>query len=275
MALHLEGTESPVFDPLRVHGGAVPGTARPGLDDLRKLLDARRPPVVVAGGHPLTLVPQLPKPLSFEEKYEARVYLRGELQVRGSDWHDCFNVLVWLAFPRAKAALNARHFEALKQQVAVGTPNRGPAQDALTLFDEGGVVVVSSDPALLTLLRGWRWKELFWEQRRRLVEGMQFFLFGHAVYQKMLRPFLGIACRGIVLEAEPELLSAPLPQRLAEIDVRTAAHIADPSRMMATRELAVVPVLGYPGWHPDNGTESFYDNKEYFRPARAREKRDK
>jgi hypothetical protein len=259
---------SPLFEPLRVHGGAVFDTAWPGLDDFQRLLDGRDPPVRVASGRPLTLVRQSPKPLVFEDKYEARTYLRGELQVRRDHWHDTLNVLVWLAFPRSKAALNARHFAALKAQAAAGARNRGPTQDALTLFDEGGVVVASSDDGLLELLREWRWKELFWENRARLQARMHFALFGHAIYEKALRPFMGITGRGILLEVEPELLSAPPRERLAEFDARLAAHLSDPDRLKATRELAVVPVLGVPGWHADNENEAFYDNTDYFRPAR-------
>jgi hypothetical protein len=308
---------SPIFEPLRVHGGAVFDTAWPGLDGFQRLLDARDPPVRVASGRPLAIVRQSPKPLVFEDKYEARIYLRGELQVRRDHWHDYFNLLVWLAFPRSKAALNARHFAALKAQAAAGAPNRGPAQDALTLFDEGGVVVASSDEALLDLLREWRWKELFWEGRSRLAARMQFMLFGHAVYEKALQPFLGrvealsrgpvirgcdgggaheptgsldalqptpgshlppqrqallrrpsATSRGILLKVEAELLAAPLRERLAEIDARLAAHLSDPERLNATRELAVVPILGVPGWHPGNASEGFYDDKDYFRPGR-------
>ncbi len=265
---------SPAFEPLRVHGGAVFDTAWPGLDDFQRLLDARDPPVRVAGGRPLRIVRQGPKPVVLEDKYEARIHLRGELQVRKDHWHDYFNVLVWLAFPRSKAALNARHFAALREQQAAGAQNRGPAQDALTLFDEGGVVVASGDEELLGLLQEWRWKELFWANRTRLQARMRFVLFGHALYEKALRPFAGITGRGVVLRTEPELLAAPLPERLAELDARLAAHLADPGRLLATRELAVVPILGVPGWSADNERESYYDNTDYFRPGRSREKRD-
>ena len=257
-----ERVESQIFEPLRVHGGAVLDLAWPAMEDFERALAAREPPVRVASGRALALVRQGPKPLTFEDRYEARLYLRGELQVREADQHDHFNVLVWLAFPRAKAALNARHYEALRARAEAGAANRGPAQDALTLFDESGVVIASSDAGLAGMLQEWRWKDLFWANRGRLASRLQLFLFGHAAYQKMLRPFLGITCRGIVLDVEAGLLSAPLPQRLAEIDARVAAHVADPARMLATRELAVVPVLGYPGWHPDNGNEGFYDNTE-------------
>jgi len=312
---------SPIFEPLRVHGGtlfdAVLDKARPDLGDFQRLIDARDPPVRVAGGARLRVVPQGRRPAAFEDKYEARIHLKGELQVRPDSAHDAFNLLVWLAFPRAKAALNARHFAALREQSATGAANRGPAQDALTLLDEGGVVVASSDPGLLGLLRDWRWKDLFWRNRARLATHMQFLLFGHAVYEKALQPFLGRAeawsrgpvlrgcdgegvhestvlpgalqstpgphlpqqrqallrrpsttSRGILLEVEPALLSAPLHDRLTEIDARLAAHIGDPARVLATRELDVVPILGVPGWHPANEESGFYDNTDYFRPAR-------
>jgi hypothetical protein len=266
---------SPLFEALRIHGGAIFDASRPALEDFQGLLDAREPRVCVSNGKPLRLVRQGPRTSVPEEKYEARTYLHGELQVRENNLHDTFNVLVWLAFPRAKAALNARHFAALKEQTTTGAANRGPVQDALTLFDESGAVVVASDEELLALLREWRWKELFWENRARLVERMRFILFGHAVYEKALDPFLGIVSRGMLLKVEPELLAAPPRERLAELDIRLAAHIRDPGSILVTRELAVVPILGVPGWHPDNGREGFYDNTDYFQPARSREKRDK
>lgn len=259
---------SPMFEPLRLHGGTVFETAWPGPDDFQRLLDRRDPPVRVASGWPLQIVRQGRKPATFEEKYEARIYLRGELQVRRDHWHDTFNVLVWLAFPQAKAALNARHYAALREQLAARTANRGPAQDALTLFDEGGVIVTSCDDELLGLLREWRWKELFWGNRARVSAGMRFHLFGHALYEKALRPFIGVTGRGILLKVAPELLAALPAAQLAALDSSVAEHILDPRHLIATRELAVIPILGVPGWCADNEREAYYNNTDYFRPGR-------
>lgn len=266
---------SPVFEPLRVHGGAVFETRWPDLDDFQRLLDSREPPVQTAGGQRLRIVPQGRKPNAFQEKYEPRIYLKGELQVRRDHWHDYFNVLVWLAFPRAKAALNARQYSALEAQRTAGAPNRGPAQDALTLFDEGGVIVASGDGDLLHMLREWRWKDLFWGNRERLRTRARFMLFGHALHEKMLRPFSGITGRGILLDVGPELLAAPLREQLAVIDELTAVYLSRPDSLATTRELAVVPVLGVPGWRAENERESYYDNLDYFRPGRLKEMRDK
>ena len=264
---------SPVFEPLRAHGGAVLDLERPGLGDFQDLLDRRDPPVRVASGERLRIVPQKRRPVEFEDKYEARTYLKGELQVRAESLHDVFNVLVWLAFPGAKAALNARHFAALQEQRAAGSTNRGPAQDALTLFDEGGVIVVSTDPDILRMLREWRWKDLFWGNRQLLRERARFLLFGHALYEKMLSPYAGITGRGILLEVDEALLGASLPVQLAAIDALTASHLSRPGSLAATRDLAVVPVLGVPGWCAENDRETYYDDTDYFRAQRSREKR--
>src|SRR4029079_13270736 len=92
-----------------------------------------------------------------------------------------------------------------------------------------------------------------------------------AVYEKAMQPFPGIIGRGIVLEVEPALLAAPLRDRLGEIDARLGAHIGDAGRILTTRELDVVPILGVPGWYPANEEGAFYDNTDYFRPARRDE----
>jgi hypothetical protein len=264
---------SPMFEPLRA-GAPARGAHWPGHGELQHALEARVPPVSNARGMPLRVVPPGPRRGGPAEKYEARIFLEGALPVRPGDWHDYFNVLAWLSFPRTKAALNARHHAELGRQRAAGERNRGPTQDALTLFDEGGVIAAASDDRLLALLREWRWKELFWERRAQLAAHMRFFVFGHALYEKALQPFPGITGRGILLEVAPRLLAAPLAEQMAEVDGRAASWISDQERLKGTRELAVVPVFGVPGWHPDNDREEFYDDTDYFRPGRSRERRD-
>ena len=258
---------SPIYSPL-LPAAPARGDAWPSHAELQRALDARVPPVCNAAGMPLRAVPPGPRRGGLEAGYEARVFREGALAVRPGDWHDYFNVLVWLAFPRAKAALNERHHAELERQHAAGSRNRGPARDALTLLDEGGVIVAAADDALPGLLREWRWKELFWTRRSDLAARMRFFVFGHAIYEKALKPFPGIVSRGLVLRVEPALLEAPAADQVAALDGLAAEWIADPAHLRGTRELEVVPILGVPGWHPDNGREAFYDNTNYFRPAR-------
>ena len=259
-------SRSPMFGPLQTHVPESLPAQWPGLPMLRGMLDQRVPPVRVASGRPLRLVPQVAQRGRAELRYEERIYRSGELQVRTNNWHDLFNVLVWLAFPRAKAALNARHHAALSERARRDASNRGPVEDALTLFDEGGVIVAATSHELQGLLRAHEWKELFWRRRHAVVAEMRFYLFGHALYEKALRPFTGITGRGLCFDVNQDFLRSPVAMQLAELDDRVAAHIAAPERLAATRDLAHVPILGVPGWCADNEAESYYDNREYFRP---------
>ncbi|MBI4206848.1 MAG: DUF3025 domain-containing protein [Betaproteobacteria bacterium] len=260
---------SPMFEPLRVHGAALRTASWPSLDELRRLLAARKPPPATHGGARVSFVLQGRRSGVFAEKYEPRIYLRGEVQVRECDWHDLLNALVWLTFPRSKAALNGRHYRALLEQQANRAPNRGPVQDAMTLFDEGGVIVAARDRKLLRLIENFSWKELFWRNRPRVMTGMRFYLFGHALYEKALRPFSGITGRGILFEVEAEFLDAPLGVQISRLDDMVAARLGDAAGLRSTRELAPVPVLGVPGWCAGNARESYYDNVDYFRRGRG------
>jgi hypothetical protein len=256
---------SPMFEPLR--GRALSFTSQwPGLPALQSLLDLQDPPVRVASGALLRVVPHVRNAGRSEVRYEERIYRKGELPVRANDWHDLFNLLVWLTFPRAKAALNARHHSAFENRAPVGVTDRGPVEDALTLFDEGGVIVAATSPELLDLLRTFAWKELFWRNREAVAANMGFFLFGHALYEKALRPFAGITGRGLCFDVDPGFLQAPPAMQLAEMDARVAARIGATDRLTATRDLAPVPILGVPGWCAENEVESYYDNTDYFRP---------
>lgn len=259
----------PLFEPLRVHGSALAGGDWPTLNDLQAAFDVRG--VSSGSGKRLRVVAQRAvRARSFEQRYEARLYLAGELAVRPRHWHDVFNALVWLAFPRAKAAINARHYQALLAREQAGGVNRGPTQDALTLFDEGGVIVASSAPDLLDALRSFEWKRLFWRERERVVRHMRWMLFGHAIYEKALAPFVGITGRALLFDVDAAFHALPLATQLAVLDTRAAALIADTTLLNTTRELAPAPVLGVPGWWPANRDEAFYDNVDYFRPGRAR-----
>ncbi len=257
---------SPLFEPLRVYGTALCGVDWAELVELQAVIDERG--ILSSGGQPLRLVPQHARADAFEDRYEVRIYREGELQLRTRNWHDLFNLLAWIAFPRAKAALNARHYQALLDQQSRGVVNRGPAQDTLTLVDESGVIVVSSDADLLQDVRDFAWKRLFWERRERATKNMRWLLFGHALYEKALQPFLGITGHGVLLQVDHGFHMLTLVRQLDFIDGMLAGRIADPDLFRTTRELAPVPILGVPGWWPANNQSSFYDNTAYFRPGR-------
>lgn len=195
--------------------------------------------------------------------YEERIWRCGAVETRPDNWHDFFNALIWLAFPSAKAALNARHIRELQPAAA----DRGKARDAMTHFDECGLVVVADDPSLLELLRGFRWKELFWERRRELAAHLRFFVFGHGTCEQLLAPFRGLTAKAVLHEVSSDWLAQPLVGQLADLDHRLAAVIAA-GGLASPRELQPVPLLGIPGVTPANEDGAYYDDAWQFRSGR-------
>ena len=131
----------------------------------------------------------------------------------------------------------------------------------------------TSDPALLQYLRDFEWKRLFWRQRHDVQRRVRWFLFGHALYEKAVIPYVGMAGQGVLLTAANEFHAWTVARQLAFVDDIVAQRISDTTLFCATNELAPVPVLGVPSWWPANEDETFYDNQSYFRTGRRAKRR--
>ena len=113
----------------------------------------------------LTCVPAGPKPkkkrrrgrtpIALSSLYEGRIVEAHEVPTRPDDWHDLFNALAFCAFPRSKWALHARQYRCYRARLEPGMTRlpgaRTREQDALALFDEGGLIVCMSERAQATL----------------------------------------------------------------------------------------------------------------------------
>ena len=194
-------------------------------------------------GIPIRFVP----PGAKDAYYEVKVYRSGEVETRPDNLHDFFNALAWLAFPRAKARLNALHAAEIPREGG----KRGRLRDLLTIFDEGGALVLCDQPELNSLLRNMHWKALFWEQRERVREEMRILVFGHAVMEQALQPWPGITCKAILVPAN------------ARPDDAVHAWLGALQPGASPRDLAPLPVFGYPGWSAQDA--AFYDDTRYFR----------
>lgn len=247
----------PAFAALRGVLGASAVTAD-DLSALQSALDARA--VANARGARLraeaTVAPGA-------ASYERGVLEQATLSVRPETWHDRFNVAAWCLFPHAKAALNAAHVDDL--DVSPG-PGRSRRRDALTLFDEDGVVVAITDPALECAIRGFRWHEAFVERRDALESRAACVPFGHAMLEKLLDPFPSLTGKAVFVSVPEAFHAWPWTERLACLDGAVSRIIGT---LRTPRDLAPLPVLGWPGWHPDNADPLFYGNVQVFRPGRA------
>lgn len=237
----------------------------PGVDQLNALLRQRAPLAVSGADRPLRFVRPPPEPSA----YEALIHATGEVPTRVDDWHDFFNALAWCAWPRSKAACNALHVVEAQRRASAGLGGRGKRRDALTQFDECGLVVVSSDPQIPLLLAAHEWEEVFWRRRTGLQESTRFIVFGHGTWDQLRTPFFGLCAKALHRVVEPAWLALPDAVRQAETDAWLETRLADPAFLVSPAALAPLPLLGIPGVTPDNERADYYRDTRQFRPRRA------
>lgn len=188
------------------------------------------------------------------EPYEAFIARTGTIPTR-NNLHDFFNGLAWLRFPQTKRRLNELQAAEIARRGVGAT--RGALRDALTLFDESGAVL-DAPPVLWEALLARDWQRLFvteraqWSQARLLV-------FGHALLEKLVSPLKTATAH--VLLAQGAIKS------IANDDAAMTAALDPPH--LATKPFTPLPVLGVPGWWPQNENFRFYDDSDAFRPRRV------
>jgi len=219
--------------------------------------------ICTGGGAPLCFVP----PSAAADGYEERAWLSGEVATRPGNRHDLFNALIWLAFPQTKAALNRRHVAALRARRDQGKANRGALRDALTQFDECGVIVAGSAPDLWRALSAHRWREVFVERRAELLQTTGFVVFGHASHDVLAAPFVGLCGKALFIEVDQAWLALPEAIALAALDSRLAALLAN--RDFSPRDWQPLPLLGIPGATTENEQPDYFDDRRQFRPPRT------
>jgi Protein of unknown function (DUF3025) len=252
----------PIFTPLRAALARLPADAWPDHASLTAAAAA----ITTSRGKPVRFVKPIENATEHERRYyELHIADTGEVGTRAGNWHDLFNALAWIAFPKAKAAINAQHVAILQEGGEAEARRRGPERDALTLFDESGVVVASTSPEFLRLIVDFEWKELFWRRREDLAAKVRFFAFGHALFEKALDPYLGITAKTVFIPVSDFFLMLPEESQVAEADQLLARHFANRIRFHSPKAMAPMPVLGVPGWYPDTARESFYDDPDHFR----------
>ncbi len=239
----------------------------PEHSDLNRLSIPQRQQILSRSGKKICFMPPLSGKQTIEQKYESRIYLTGEVQTRTNNWHDFFNALVWHIFPRAKSALNLLHYQMHLFESANKIKQRCGLRDAATLFDESGVIVVSSEDALIRLLKDFEWKALFWKKRDEVLSSMRFFVFGHGLYEKTLDPYVGMTGKGIIFHVDRKFLNDANLNQLQSIDLMLELFLL--KKLSSSSDLIPIPLLGYPGWAEKNNEEAYYDNKQYFRDKKS------
>ena len=216
------------------------------------LNDAARSASVALAAGPLRFVAQSALPAGVA--YETFIARTASVPTR-DNLHDFFNGLVWLAHPALKRRLNELQAQQLALPatgLAVGG-RRGAVRDTLTLFDENAAWW-QAPSVLVDALHRRDWRALFVTHRAAWREA-RLTLFGHALIEKLTRPRKAITAHVWVV-----------PKR-----IEPHAWLLDAlvTPCMARRAHLPLPVLGVPGWWPENEDPDFYRDAAVFRAGAA------
>lgn len=194
------------------------------------------------------------------EPYESFIARTGCVPTR-DNVHDFFNALIFLHFPLAKAKLNEL------QSAAIGRdgikPSRGPVRDAATLMDENAILLVTHRADLIDAARQHDWCALFLRHRPAWSDQISARVFGHALLEKLVRPYKAITAHALHVPLTADASSA-------EVDRYLASTLDDE---FSPLQLIPLPVLGIPGWCAQNANPEFYFDVKVFRPANMRRPR--
>jgi hypothetical protein len=199
--------------------------------------------------------------------YEQHIFLHGEVSTRENSWHDLFNALVWSRFAAIKAAMNAVHFEQVQKKPNV---QRGPVRDALTLFDECGVVITSADSELLKNLAKRDWKDVFVNRAAAWGKEIQIYVTGHALLEKFLNPYKSLTAHALLVQTEFNQSLPSTHDRHRVLDSWLGQQILTGKLLRSTAELSPIPLMGIPSWWTlSQQDEAFYSDLQVFRPPPA------
>jgi hypothetical protein len=198
----------------------------------------------------LKFVPQTELPS--EQAYEAFIFDNKRIPTR-DNLHDFLNGLCWIRFPHTKSRLNYLQAQEIAQQ-GVGS-TRGSLRDALTLFDENVLLLQATDH-LWHALQARDWKKLFLDLRQEW-QSAQIVTFGHALLEKLTAPYKSITAHVYRIASDVNAIDDQ-----ALDDWLTSDLLAN---HLATKPFFPLPVLGIPGWWPDNEDSDFYADTQVFR----------
>lgn len=216
------------------------------------LAGAPQPEVLNAAGlAPVRFIPQADLPPG--TAYEQHIFDTGCVPTR-EGLHDFFNALCWMRFPRTKRRLNALQAQQIAERGIA--PERGPARDALTLFDENVALLRTSDE-LWRALAMKDWGAVFGRLRGEWAHS-QLVLFGHALTEKLVFPRKAITAHVFRVTASDDV---------STWDAWLAETLT--AECLAAKPFAHLPVLGVPGWWAANADPAFYDDATVFRPPRG------
>ena len=209
------------------------------------------------------------------EAYESFIATTGNIPTR-DNLHDLFNGSIWLTFPKTKALLNYHHMcEIAKQGIGA---TRGRVRDTITVFDENGAILVTTEPSISEALTNFDWQASLvaprekWESPKQLDKNSQaaVYVFGHALLEKLLQPRKPLCAHSVVIHVRPAFFALERLERMEYVDNQLAEYMDDllSNEEVTPRKLSPLPILGVPHFWAENADPSFYKDSQVFRSGR-------
>lgn len=203
--------------------------------------------------------------------YEQIIFDDKTIPTRDNSWHDFFNAYIWSTFPKSKAFLNQQHVTEIEQY---GLNPRTKLRNKITLFDECGVILLTTNRQLKDAFEKQNWQMIFQNSEVNWFVDTLPVVFGHAIYEMLLQPFLGLTGKVLVVEVDDidVINRASDPSVLDEllIDVLKTKEV-----LKQDKPFYPFPILGVPGWYIENQDDAFYANEQYFMPKRSSKRQTK
>jgi hypothetical protein len=144
-------------------------------------------------------------------------------------------------------------------------------------MDENLAIIVYREQA--PPLHQRNWKTLFLEKRSAWGQEWQVFIFGHALLEKLLRPYPSLTAHCLCVKAEAlnwtlvdDTLWQWLVTRHPELQSSNQAETSSQIVRLSTKDLTPLPLMGIPGWWKGNADPCFYEDQTIFRASGARGK---
>lgn len=237
-------------------------------------------------GLPLQFVDQSDLPV--DTSYESFISTTGRIPTR-RNLHDFFNALVWITYPSAKAQLNQVQAAEIARMAGCTDPvslqnplekkfieptgvakhqvsgARGKVRDRATIFDENGAVLFTTDQRFARSLQNHEWLDCLYRRRTEFCISNEIRLFGHALMEKLVRPYKAITAHVWVIPVSQYFFSLAGTAKENEVDRLIKQHLIDD---MLSHPSTPLPVLGVPGWWSQQDA-NFYADPKVFRPKKS------
>ena len=215
--------------------------------------------------------------------YEQFIGSTGQIPTR-DNLHDLFNGSIWLTFPKTKAMLNYHHMLELAKHSdgQDSQKGRGRVRDTITVFDENGAVLVTSEPNIGAALIDFDWQASLVKPRNSWNDPYKptkdakaaVYIFGHALLEQLIQPRKPLCAHSVVISVSQDFFALSTAERIICLDNKLAEHMDKllSQEGVTPRKLAPLPILGVPHFWPENSSSSFYDDPYVFRSGRNRQK---